>query len=66
VDSPIIINYEQSLLHLCERNVMRYAVGDMTFNKDLQKQIEYVLQKSNPETVKLLQDIFKFKGMIEE
>ena len=66
MNDPIIINYQKSLLELCERNVMRYAIGDMKFTKDIQKQIEYVLEKSNKETVELMKDIFKYKGMIEE
>ena len=59
---PIIINHKQALLDMCERNLAKYAIGDIKFSYDIHLQYQFVMENSNELTREVLRDIFQIMG----
>lgn len=54
----VIKNDKATVLRLCERNIMRFALGDMPLTRDLQNQLEFFWDNANAETKELVMSVF--------
>ena len=62
----IFLNHRQSLLELCKRNAMRYAIGEMTLTMDLQAQLEFMYENSNQQDRELFDTVFSIVHHIDK
>jgi hypothetical protein len=62
----IFLNHKQSLLDLCERNALRYAIGEINLTMDLHAQLEFLYENSNSQKKELLDTIFQIVHHIEK
>jgi len=61
-NDPIIINHRQALLDMCERRLVKYAIGDLKYSHDIQLQYQFIMENSNELTREVLRDIFQIMG----
>ena len=48
----------EPFLELCLRNAMRYATGDIQFNKDIMLQIWYAYEHTHGATKEIIRKVF--------
>lgn len=62
----IFLNDKEALLHLCGRNALKYAMGEVKLTLDLQAQMEYLYENSSKEKRELYDTIFQIRHDIDK